>query len=266
MTEDTYRRLTGALLSAGMGLAYGVVSQTINRINAPGIPFYQPPLGAALNIVLFTAVLGLIGLISAWPSSSVWGISLSTLVAGIIVQASALTTRAQETTAEIATVLVTVFLFLPIAALCAIGTGVLRLVVNRQIVARADAMPVPRLMVAPLALLVVMASLGFISLIPPDGIAVLSRMDAIVQDGLHASDIAGVPRPLRPPDVERFSERARAGYTLGWQKSNLDRLKVPYRPGAESTRSAALIDFADGTRIVCMFRVVDDDDPLCTDY
>ena len=45
MSIHNYRRLTGLLFGAGLGLMFGLTSQLTNRILLPGIPLYQPPLG-----------------------------------------------------------------------------------------------------------------------------------------------------------------------------------------------------------------------------
>ena len=49
------------ILGVLLGLAYGLVSQLINRVALPGIPLHQPPLGAFGNIVASAAVGGLLG-------------------------------------------------------------------------------------------------------------------------------------------------------------------------------------------------------------
>ena len=46
LPDDRYRRWVGFILGGLLGLAYGVVSQLINRVAAPGVPLYQPPYGA----------------------------------------------------------------------------------------------------------------------------------------------------------------------------------------------------------------------------
>ncbi len=77
----------GILLGAALGLAYGLVSQFINRIALPGIPLYQPPAGPFVNTLLSTLMGAGLGAITCYPASAALGIlfgGLASLV-GILI-------------------------------------------------------------------------------------------------------------------------------------------------------------------------------------
>ena len=80
------RQRTGVVLGALLGLSFGVVTQLINRVAAPGIPFYQPPAGPVGNILLSGVMGALLGVLTCFPASAALGILLGGLasLAGIL--------------------------------------------------------------------------------------------------------------------------------------------------------------------------------------
>ena len=80
MSIHKYRRLTGLLFGAGLGLMFGVTSQLTNRILLPGIPLYQPPLGPLGNILASVLAGALLGVLCAWPQSSINGTFIASAV------------------------------------------------------------------------------------------------------------------------------------------------------------------------------------------
>ena len=85
MSIHKYRRLTGLLFGAALGLMFGLTSQLTNRILLPGIPLYQPPLGPLGNILAMLLAGALLGAICAWPESSINGTFIASAVSAAII-------------------------------------------------------------------------------------------------------------------------------------------------------------------------------------
>ena len=85
MSIHNYRRLTGLLFGAGLGLMFGLTSQLTNRILLPGIPLYQPPLGPLGNILASLLAGALLGVICAWPESSINGTFIASAVSAAVI-------------------------------------------------------------------------------------------------------------------------------------------------------------------------------------
>jgi len=265
MSIDAYRRWLGGLLAAGLGLIYGLVSQVINHVVLPGIPYYQPPLGAALNIGLIIAVFATLGLVSAWSSSSIPAVFWASAAGSLLMQISTFSAGFSDAQAAVARPLLVAMLFLPLTAMLAIPFGIFRRVLNRQEEARADGTPLRARARWPLALCAALAGLGLISLYPPDGREALLKMNDLIQTGLKAADESGLPAPLRPSDVNGFLARASVNYTLEWTKGDLTRFAIPYPASREGEMSVAIARFEDGWMVACLF-VAAESRPECRDY
>ncbi|HXF83790.1 MAG TPA: hypothetical protein VNK49_00215 [Anaerolineales bacterium] len=63
--EPLICRRIGFVLGLVLGLAYGTVSNLINRIYMPDIPLYVPPPGVSGLIVMTTLLFALQGLLAA---------------------------------------------------------------------------------------------------------------------------------------------------------------------------------------------------------
>lgn len=266
MASSAYRRWTGLLLGIGLGLAYGLVSQTINVVILPGVPLYQPPLGPVLNTTLIVSVVTLLSLLTAWPTSHINGIVSGSVAGALLIQAANMPSGYSEPNAAPATVLVRILLVLPLTAMLALPIGTLRWVIHKQDVGRRDGARVRARIGIPLALIGLMAALGLISLYPSDGRQVISRMHDLIQAGLKTQDASGLPPALQPRNVEAFVENAQGGYTLQWEKNNLNRFMIP-RPTLkdEWTQSVVVARFESGWAVACLF-VTADAEPICRRY
>jgi hypothetical protein len=149
--------------------------------------------------------------------------------------------------------MVTLFIFVPLAALGVIGAGIVRWAVNKEAEGRYDGTPARRRLGAPFALLIAMAALGLISLLPEEGRTVLTHMQTLLGQAADASETSSLPPSFQNAQVSRIIERARAGYTLQWEKNDLNRFHIPFPIEAQATRSAAIAHFEDGSAMVCMF-------------
>jgi hypothetical protein len=250
MTDRAYRRAAGALLGLLLGFAYAAVSQLINRLALPGIPLYQPPLGPLGNILLGALAGAALGLISSWPDSAAWGIFLGGAAAAAAVVANGLIRLATE---GAATLVVGLFLSVPMVWLAVPVIALLRWAVGKQVAARREAVPLLRRLWLPLVLALVMGILAGFELYSADAQTELRQAEEMVQAGLRAADAAGLPAPLRVPRVVGFPAGKRAGYTLEWTDRELDRF-IELRPAGSYDRHAAVIaHFDGGPTVVCLY-------------
>ena len=117
--ENRFRRLRGVLLGIGLGLVYGLASQYVNTILLPGIPLYQPPLGAALNVALYAGLGFLLGLVTGWPESTPVGVVWGSILASIAVEITSYFTGDLDRNSAAAKFILLMFLFLPVAGAAA---------------------------------------------------------------------------------------------------------------------------------------------------
>jgi MFS family permease len=262
----TFRRMVGLLLGLGLGLAYGLSSQTINRIMLPGIMLHQPPLGLPGNILLWTMAAAALGLATAWPKESLIGAILGgTMGASILTVVTLITGR---TDAEVwaGKLLGTLFLFIPIAGLLIPLTGVFRWTVNKTIEARVDKEPVWYVVRWPVLLLVLVVAIGTFALLPPHARIMLTRTDEMLKKGLELPTQNQLPEPLQNERVGGFIEHAGDKYTLEWENTDINRFAIP-RPLTEQPweESVVIAYFNSGWKLVCLY-ADSDASPACRGF
>lgn len=265
MTHNTYRRLIGALLGAGLGLTYGLVSQTINMVALPGVSFYQPPCGPWYNIALYTAGAALLSLVAAWPAEAVVGTLLGSAVVAVVFVAVVLLTIKLDPEQVQGAVVAVAFLFLPAFGFLVPFVAVLRWATSKQEGARIEGDPLWKRLRLPIALLILVGAIGGTSLYPPQGRVVISKMNALVQAGLQVPDVSSLPKALQPDDVNGFIERAKAAYTLEWQDTNLNRYAIPRPMSDPQEQSVVIAHFENGWAVACLFAKADAE-PECRDF
>jgi hypothetical protein len=265
MPDDRYRRFTGLLLGGILGLAYGVVSQWINRIALPGTPLHQPPLGPLGNTALMAAVGAALGLMTAWPNGAAGGIILASSAAAVATVGSSLLAAPRRPEMITAMVLTSAFLVLPFVGMLAPIIGLLRWATGRQVEARRERTPWPRRLILPAILAVTLALLGALSLYPPEARQIIADMDRLVAAGLRAGSPAALPPTLRTEDAPDFTGRAIPPYELAWTKADLNRFRIP-RPLANfDGHSVAIAHFANGWTLACLYPWPGAD-PTCRGY
>jgi hypothetical protein len=260
VVNDRHRRLTGLVQGVVLGFLYGIVSQAINYVALPGVPYYQPPFGPVLNTGLSVLIGALLGLVVTWSDSSgtsiVWG---SVVGAAIFQAATYLTGGAFEMAG--AKFLVVVLLFLPITAMIAPFMFFFRWVVNRLEEYRHDREPVWKQAIFPIILIFLAMGAGYLSLYPADGRQMVSRTQAMIKDGLAGSLAAS----LQPPDVLNFASKASASYTLQLDKADITRYAIPQTSGPEREKGVVVARFDTGWTLACLFDRVDAK-PECRGY
>jgi len=266
MIDHTYRRVMGVLLGAWLGLTYGLVSQTINRLAMPGLPVYQPPFGPGYNTALCLVVGLLLGLASSWPVDSIRGTVLGSGASALAVVAVALLTANLNLERGPGAVIAIAFLGLPIFGMLVPMTAILRWAANRQEEARADATWFWKRLALPVVLTAAVGAAGATSLYPPEARAVMLRMNVLIQAGLQTVDASALPKALQPDDVVGFIERAKGPYTLEWKRTDLNRYAIPIpATNLHGRESGVIARFDSGWILVCIF-VPDNDQPECKGF
>ncbi len=257
------RQRTGVLLGALLGLGYGGVSQLINPIAMPGIPLYQPPAGAFVNVLLSSLMGGVFGALTCFPASAAGGLvlggsaSLVGIFAYMIVRLGGLGLGGALVSS--------VLLSAPMAWLTVPVVALLRWAAERLVSAQRDGDPLLVRARIPVALFLVMAFLASFELLPADARDNLRRTDALIQAGLRASSAAQLPAPLRGPAMSVFPPVQPAGYTLEWTTYDLDRF-MELRPSSNFDQHAAVIArFKGGAMLVCLYPTPGQE-PNCANY
>ena len=260
MTEHAFRRWTGGLLGAVLGLVYALSSQWLNRVLVPGVPLYQPPFGPFGNTVLSTSVGALLGLLAVWPERWYVGTFASAAVGTLLVQ-TAVALTASDTLRAMP---VTVCIFLPVAAMLLPLVALVRWATDKQVLARLDRQPIWRRVLLPLLLIVLAGGVGALSLYPARAHQPLVRMNAIVQAAQQASE-SGLPATFQVIDAPGYPERLRGSYTLDWERENLSRFGIPRPLESEADQIAVLARFESGYAFACLF-VPGEDAARCRGY
>ncbi len=248
--RERQRLQIGVLLGALLGLAYGLVSQLINPISLRGIPLYQPPAGPLGNALLSAVMGAALGALTCYPASAALGIlfgglaSLAGIAGYMLLRLGGLGFGG----ALVSSVLFSV----PLAWLTIPVLALLRWAAERQLDAVRVGEPLVRRMRLPALLIVVMAVLGAFEMLPDEARGDLSRTQAILQHGLAASSSAGLPEPLRGPNMIAFPP-ATTGYTLEWTKYDLDRFMELRPPSNFDQHAAVIARFDGGYYLVCLY-------------
>jgi hypothetical protein len=249
---SSQRRVFGIILGALLGLIYGLVSQSINRIALPGVPLYQPPLGPLGNTALSALVGAGLGLLVALPMSSALGIALASIASAIAIMVSSVL-RLGDGLSTGTQLVFGVLLSVPLSWFTVPVTALLRWAVDRQVDQQARGEPLLMRWRVPLALVLVMVFVAAFELHGTTIQAQLRTTDRMLETALAATDPADVPAPLQGPLVRDFPVGSGADYTLEWTRQDLDRF-IELRPSANYDQHVAVIArLAGGYRLVCLF-------------
>lgn len=257
-----YRRLMGLVLGLAIGLVYGLISQLATPLTLPGIPLYQPPLGAPGNILLLTLWGGILGLLCAFPESATLGVLLPSLASTAILLARGLSGMQED----VQRLLVTgITLGVPVLVITLPLMAILRWTIDSLGEMRGRPVSLWEQLRGPLLLLASVAVIAAFAVANARARTILTRMDGMVQAGLAAPDSASLPQPLQAASVGDFRVHANARYTLEWTEMDLDRF-IELRPaGSYDQHSAVIARFAGGWTLVCLYPTADAR-PNCRGY
>jgi hypothetical protein len=260
--EHAHRRRLGLLLGVALGLVFGLVSQYGNAMLVPGIRFYQPPFGAAGNLLLCVAVGALLGVVTAWPNNAFVGAIAGCLAGGALFEVAVILTGDNTPNVVAGKAASTVLTFLPLAATMTVPIGIFRWVVSKEEGARRDGAPAWKRIPLPMLLVLVAAAWGMLFVYSERARVVLPRMNAIVQAGLVAADRSALPAQFQVIDVPGYPQQAKGGYTLDWQGEGMSRFGIPRPIENEEAQSAVIARFDNGWSFVCLF-ITPDAEPRC---
>lgn len=260
------RRWSGAVLGVLLGLAYGIVSQYINTWVQPALNYYQPPFGAVGNIILFSLLGMSIGLVTCLSVSTANGVIYGSIMAAAILLFTAYVTGNQVSETLFGKILITFFIFFPIAGACLPLIWLFRWAVNEQGEEIERFFLHPRRAWAPLLLVTAMAALGLTNLYRPEARTLMLKTDAMIQSALQAGNPASLPIPLQPNDVVNFHQQAGDGsHTIQWIKEPINIYAIPSVATPDYEKSVVIIRFNNGWNIVCLYPD-DEFQPECRGY
>ena len=262
MSIHKYRRLTGLLFGAGLGLMFGLTSQLTNRILLPGIPLYQPPLGPLGNILASVLAGALLGVLCAWPQSSINGTFIASAVAALtLLTGNALLAEPGRSTLG-TRLLTSIVLLLPFWALLAILIAALRWGVNKLVDAHADHLPLRARVTVPAVLLLAVGLIGALPTYRGEARMLLARTHALLREGQAAESAEALPAPLRVPAVGVFLEAGRVPYALSWQQQGIEKYRIARPIENFDNHSAVVARFKNDWNLVCLY-ITPERPPLC---
>ena len=252
MLKNAHRRWYGLGLGLAIGLAYGLFSQGINYLWMPGVSLYHALFGFWGNIALAALVGALLGLTTAWDSTSVWGVIWGSLLGAALMIAISLPGGDQQ--AWGIRILMLALIFLPVAGACALILILFRNLVDREMYAWADT---PfwsrRRALWPFAALAAAAIIGSLAMYPALGRTVTVRMHALIQVGRAANRWEELPAPLQGKEVLGFMEQRQGAYRLAWESDPNNRFRIA-RPVTQPYHPSTVVAYFDsGWVLACVF-------------
>jgi hypothetical protein len=265
--NDRSRRALGAIFGLVLGLTYGLVSQTINQIALPGLPFYQEGPGTVASIVLITLGGAVMGLLAAWPDETIPGVILSAVGAAILsTLATFLMIRSSPASEErIAGALALLVITFPPRALifAPIAWSIRKVLGVWEDEVRRETLSLPKIALSAAALPVLGILLGALALHPQDARYALKTTNELIQSGMLATSRDQLPPALVP--VDGFLQGARGPYTL-LLSDDPDSLPVQRPMSSYLVQEyAVFVNFANGFRFGCAF-TPPHPQPACGDY
>ncbi len=252
--DTLYRRCVGLSLGASTGLVYGIVSQSINRFYLPHIPLFSPPLGIVGNILLWSLIGALLGLITVLPAETITGALYGAATGAFLVTILTLVTGRMDQGVWTGKILGVLFLFIPLAGAITPMTAIFRWIVNKLVVKHLENTPIWTRLPIPILLMVLVGAVGAFSRMPPYARIMVTHMNEMLQTGLSSPSETQLPRPLQHPRVGGFLSHATNHYSLEWQNININRFAIPRpmssRPWEESV---VIARFDNGWNLVCLY-------------
>jgi len=135
----TYRKLASLVIFTCACFAYALVSQGANPLFLRGVPLYQPPLGAAGNILLAIVVGSVLGLLLGWSESGPVSVLWASLLGAGFISAATLLTGQDPSVTQAHRVTAVALIFVPVAGLLFPGLLAFRWLASREVMAYREA-------------------------------------------------------------------------------------------------------------------------------
>lgn len=216
--DTLYRRQIGVTLGASLGLTYGLVSQSINAIVLPHVPLYQPPLGWIGNILLWSLIGALLGLVTTLPAETVIGALYGGATGAFLLTILTLSGGGSDQGTWTGKMIGVIFLFLPLAGAITPLAALFRWVVNKSVEGRRDSIPIWARLRLPMLLIILVGALGIFSRLPPYARSMVTQMDKMLQIGLQCTRDP-IARTATTSSGGRFPESRQRPISSGMAKS-----------------------------------------------
>jgi hypothetical protein len=261
------RIVTGLTMGVLLGLVYALVTQFINSIFSPDVPFALYPFGLAGNIVASLVIWGVVGVLCAWPDSSITGAVVGCLTTSAAVIMFALV-AAPPTTESVMTQFfstsASLFSFLVFALLNIPLMLLVRLAIDVQGELALQSLWSWRRLRAPLAsFLLLGVVMSVLTLYDPNVRQAMVDMHVLIQKGRAVSDAAHLPSALRSVKVNDFLAHAGSNYTL--EHTYDERYQRDLATVLDSGGIVIVARFQNGWILACQFDLKYDM-PLCKSY
>jgi hypothetical protein len=258
--DDRYRRRIGLILGALLGFTYGLVSLVGNRLMLPGIPLYQPPLGAFGDTLMFTAIGAVLGFLVAWPRSGVKGVFLMAAAAALGFVLLSIATGQNQGQTLAFQVVAAISLSLPIWGLFVPIFAALRWVIGQEEEAHRDGRAWRGRVLAPLVLVLIVGLVAYSAVYPPRGRDALKAAQAMLSE---AAATRTTPEALA--QVPGFAENNGAPYQLSWEGSDIARFRIPRPSRNFDLHSAVIARYPSGWNLVCVY-ITAEEPPVCRGF
>lgn len=252
-SRQLYRRLAGLFIGGLLGLAYGLVGQYVNHFYLPGLPLYQPPFGAAGNLLLAVGLGIFLGLLCAWSEASVPGTLLAAAVGALLMLWAAFIFDGVQLLFPVSSVVIVFAMLLPISGILVPLTALVRVAVNRQTDYRTRPMYLPVRWWLPLVLVLLAVGAGYLNRYSQPAQVVLRRMDAMLTAAGPAASPADLPEPLQAADVGNYLANAGQAYQLAWDDRDLQRYGIPRPLLPEWEMAVVIARYDNGWNLVCLY-------------
>jgi hypothetical protein len=262
--RHAYRRKTGLIMGAVIGLAYGAVSQGVNHVLLPGMALYQPPFGMAGNMFLAVLLGAIFGAASAWPEAGFKGVFLSSLLGAVAISIPTLLTGNMNPELWPMKSVAVLLIFVPTGAVLAPFLIFFRWLVVYETEASFGP-PTWQRTALGLGIILAAGGLGLFGMYPEQGRQVLPRMQALIQAGVQSGGGESLPAPLRPEGVLYFQSQAQGAYSLEWDSDPTNRFAIPRPATSPFDQSIAIAHFENGYLLVCMYPNLSAE-PECRDF
>jgi hypothetical protein len=246
-----YRRLVSGILGMAIGLTYGFVSQCINKLSMPDIPYVQHPLGLAGNLLIIVISGIVIGFVCAAPESSSNGAVRASAVVVLAVMFQWLAAYK----AFLAILPPTYLIVFGIGAIF-IGAIPAMMLLRLAIDIQTESMHKPvwawtRIRV-PLGILALVSFAGTFQIYPDNVRLAFTDLHALIRAGLSVADPADLPPALREENnVIGFLDLATSDYTL--EETSINKLWIDLTTPTEIGDTVIMARFKRGGILACAY-------------
>jgi len=257
----------GAALGAAFGLAFGLSSQLVNLLVLSGVPLSYPPFGFFSNCLAITLAGAVVGLVTAYPESSINGSLAGTAMCLVILEVRALTIGAMPATLMLLSIVNTIPAIFGLGVIFALALPLV-LVLRWAIDVQKEQVHRPLMEFSrwqvPLLALGLMIAIGLAQLYSADTRRVLTEMHTLVQTGVKAEVTTTLPTALRPSAIATdFRKYGSAAYTV--EESADQKIRADLSAVSQPDSPIILARFENGWELACLFEETAQT-PRCISY